>query len=236
MKKILVLTLVLISSFLVAHAQDTLYTKSGDILLTKILEITPDYVKYKKQEFLDGPTYTTEKSALFMIRYQNGTKDVFLKEDKNVNDDYAQKKAVVKKDSKLRIEETLDNPINIEGNRYSIGYFSLNPKKVDQVLLSKNNTKVSLMIKTAQETKRTSKLLSFAPIPLGVGAYVSLIAGSIAASTTYNQNIPSNYLSLAGILAAAAVGTGVAAVVLNVRSKKQRRDAVSLYNRVYYGY
>jgi hypothetical protein len=236
MKKILVLTLVLISSFLVAHAQDTLYTKSGDILLTKILEITPDYVKYKKQEFLDGPTYTTEKSALFMIRYQNGTKDVFLKEEKNLNDDYANKKIVVKKDNKLRIEETLDNPIDVEGNRYSIGYFNLNFKKIDQLLLSKNNTKVSLMIKTAQETKRASKLLSFAPIPLGVGAYVTLIAGSIAGTTNYNQSIPDNYLSFAAALGAAAFGTGVAAIILNAKSKRQRREAVYLYNKVFYGY
>src|SRR5688500_19800398 len=43
----------------------------------KILEILPDLVKYKKSDNNDGPSYSEYKSNIFMIKYQNGSKDVF---------------------------------------------------------------------------------------------------------------------------------------------------------------
>jgi hypothetical protein len=41
------------------------------------LEVTSSEVKYKKTENLDGPIFTILKSEVLIIRYKNGTKDVF---------------------------------------------------------------------------------------------------------------------------------------------------------------
>jgi hypothetical protein len=236
MKKIALLFCHLFFSSIAAFSQDTLYKRNGDILLTRILEINPENIKYKKFELPDGPIYIIEKSELFMVRYQNGLKEVFLNEKQDAKDDYAKGEIKTTKLKKISFADIADNPIAIDGFRYSIESFNLNPKKVDELLLAKNDKQLSLMIKTAQENKRTSKLLAFAPIPLGVGAYVSLIVGSIAASSTFNQTIPANYLTLTGLLVTAGFGTAIASIVLNSKSKKLRREAVKQYNLNYYGY
>jgi hypothetical protein len=58
-------------------AQDIITLKTGEDLKAKIMEIGLNDVKYKKFENLNGPTYTLNKSDIFMIKYENGTKDVF---------------------------------------------------------------------------------------------------------------------------------------------------------------
>ncbi|GAA4368108.1 hypothetical protein GCM10023185_40560 [Hymenobacter saemangeumensis] len=73
---LLSLFLFLLSGF-VAQAQDLLTKRNGDELLVKVVEITSSEVKYRRADNLDGPLITVWKSDVFMIRYANGTKDVF---------------------------------------------------------------------------------------------------------------------------------------------------------------
>ena len=75
-------------------AQDIITLKSGEEVKAKILEIGTSDVKYKKFENQTGPSYTMFKSDIFMIKYENGTKDVFAntspatKPDNNSNNNY----------------------------------------------------------------------------------------------------------------------------------------------------
>lgn len=72
------LTLCLFIAFVVvAKAQDVIILKSGDEISAKVLEVNVSDIKYKKAENLDGPSYSIDKSEVFMIKYKNGTKDVF---------------------------------------------------------------------------------------------------------------------------------------------------------------
>lgn len=75
MKHLLVLLLLLCSA--VANAQDVIVKKDGSTILSKVLEIGQEEIKYKKYDNLDGPTYTIQKSELQAINYQNGAKDMF---------------------------------------------------------------------------------------------------------------------------------------------------------------
>ena len=59
------------------YCQDLIIMKNGDEIKSKIIEVLPDVIKYKKTDNIDGPTYTESKSKVFMIKYQNGSKDVF---------------------------------------------------------------------------------------------------------------------------------------------------------------
>lgn len=77
MKRYFLIQLVWCLASLTALAQDKITTVKGDLLEAKVLEVTPDEVRYKKWENLDGPTYSIEKSEVFMIEYENGSKDVF---------------------------------------------------------------------------------------------------------------------------------------------------------------
>jgi hypothetical protein len=68
---------ILISLTSIGFSQDVIFLKNGDEIKSKVLEVTTDEVKYKKWENIDGPSYSSLKSDVFMIKYLNGTKDVF---------------------------------------------------------------------------------------------------------------------------------------------------------------
>lgn len=77
MKKqfITLLSLIMISTF--CYSQDILTKKNGEDIQAKVLEVLTSEVKYKKFDNQNGPTFTILKSDLLMIRYENGTKDIF---------------------------------------------------------------------------------------------------------------------------------------------------------------
>lgn len=76
MKK-LVLLIILFTAPGVVFSQDEITFRNGDILKAKIIEVGLDEISYKKADNLTGPSYTTKKDKVFMIKYENGTKDVF---------------------------------------------------------------------------------------------------------------------------------------------------------------
>ena len=76
MKKLIILFVVL-TGFLSAYSQDEITLRSGETLKAKIVEVGLEDITYKKAENLTGPSYTIKKDKVFMIKYENGTKDVF---------------------------------------------------------------------------------------------------------------------------------------------------------------
>ena len=62
-------------------AQDVITLKNGEDIHALVQEIGEVDVKYKKFDNPNGPNYTLKKSEIFMIRYQNGTRDVFQLEN-----------------------------------------------------------------------------------------------------------------------------------------------------------
>ncbi len=76
MKKLFLLIILALSSSII-KAQDTLTMRSGENIIVKIIEVGSTEVKYKKVTNLNGPMYSTLKSDLMLIRYENGSKDDF---------------------------------------------------------------------------------------------------------------------------------------------------------------
>lgn len=66
----------LLGTFMQVHAQDVIVKNSGEELKTKVMEVSSDEVKYKLWDYQDGPLYTISTGDIFMIKYQNGKKDV----------------------------------------------------------------------------------------------------------------------------------------------------------------
>jgi len=60
-----------------AVAPDVIILKSGDEVKSIVQEVGTEYVKYKKFDNQTGPVYNMALSEIFMIRYANGSKDVF---------------------------------------------------------------------------------------------------------------------------------------------------------------
>jgi len=77
MKKIILTTMTVILMLGICSAQDMITKKTGEDIQAKISEITPTQIKYYRFDNLNGPIYTIDKSEVLMIRYENGTKDIF---------------------------------------------------------------------------------------------------------------------------------------------------------------
>ena len=79
MKKIFLIILCVVGAFNFSDAQDVLIMNNGTEMKVKVQELTVNEVKFKKWENIDGPLYTLLKNDIFMIKYENGTKDTFVK-------------------------------------------------------------------------------------------------------------------------------------------------------------
>jgi len=63
----------------ILHAQDVIFIKDGSEIKCKVVEIEDVSVKYKKLDQQDGPFRNINKADIFMIIYEDGTREVFAK-------------------------------------------------------------------------------------------------------------------------------------------------------------
>jgi len=75
MKKFIVVVFLIATGY--SYAQDLIILRNGDEIKAKVTEIQSGVIKYKKYTNQTGPTYSIDKSEVFMIRYESGDKDVF---------------------------------------------------------------------------------------------------------------------------------------------------------------
>jgi hypothetical protein len=110
MKNILnILTILLI--VLKLNAQDVITKKNSDDIKAKVLEVTNSEIKFKRFEDINGPTFSLLKSEVLMVRYENGTKDVF-------ND----KQSTSSSDDEMRAKGTQDAKIYYRGAKSGAGW------------------------------------------------------------------------------------------------------------------
>ena len=77
MKKIILSLTVTILTFSFCFSQDIITKKSGEDIQAKVIEVTTSEIKYKKFDNQTGPILTISTMELLMIRYENGSKDIF---------------------------------------------------------------------------------------------------------------------------------------------------------------
>lgn len=77
MKKILFSNLFCLLMGVNLFAQDIITKTNGEEIKAKVTEITKEDVKYKRFENPDGPLFILGRHEVFMIKYENGTRDVF---------------------------------------------------------------------------------------------------------------------------------------------------------------
>ncbi|MDL2256842.1 porin family protein [Bacteroidales bacterium OttesenSCG-928-I14] len=90
------------SCFTVLNAQDVIVQNNGEEIKAKVTEVNIEDVKYKRFGNESGPTYTLSKSDIFMIKYENGEKDLFNTNDKPDIQEQASSQAV-----KYTVEEEI---------------------------------------------------------------------------------------------------------------------------------
>ena len=75
--KIFIIALFCFSFIISTHAQDKIMFIDGTEILSKVIEINNTEIKYKLFDNQNGPTIITLKKNIFIIKYENGTKEVF---------------------------------------------------------------------------------------------------------------------------------------------------------------
>jgi hypothetical protein len=66
-----------IYSGLSVQGQDIIVKRNGEEIKSKVEQVLDTEIKYRKAENPTGPVYSVKKAEVFMIKYGNGTKDVF---------------------------------------------------------------------------------------------------------------------------------------------------------------
>lgn len=69
-----------------ALGQDLIIKISGDEIKAKVLEVSLKEILYRAPDSVEGNTFTIPKSEVFMIRYANGTKEFFQKNELALKD------------------------------------------------------------------------------------------------------------------------------------------------------
>lgn len=77
MKKLTLSLLLLLCGNLAAQAQDIIVKINADSIRARILEISPENVRYKRASNPDGPTYVLPVAQISSIVYANGERDIF---------------------------------------------------------------------------------------------------------------------------------------------------------------
>jgi len=79
LRKVVAIAICLAGSSVTLSAQDVITLKNGDDIKAIVQEVGIDDVKYKRFDNPNGPNYMLKKAEILMIRYENGSKDVFNK-------------------------------------------------------------------------------------------------------------------------------------------------------------
>ena len=76
MKKIYFCLPAILTSVLQLSAQDIITKCNGEEIEAKVTEIGDTQIKYRKYENAQGPLYTLPASEVFLIRFEDGTREV----------------------------------------------------------------------------------------------------------------------------------------------------------------
>jgi hypothetical protein len=84
---------------------DIITMKNGEEIKAKVIEITETQIKYRLCNNNDSPIRSVEKSNVFMVKYVNGSKEMFDKEIAKPQNTETKKDSEVKKDD-VKKDET----------------------------------------------------------------------------------------------------------------------------------
>lgn len=163
---------------LTVKAQDTIVKLNGEVISAKISEVGTNAITYKKMSMLDGPTFVDYKTDILFVKYTNGQKQYFNKDQINSIQKSILDSAQIKKNESLKTEKMPDKGMNkidfLEG-KYSINGQKASQKDVNRLLASSKNPAITLPLKAAKTTKTFQKIIKITSIPTTIGGGGALL-------------------------------------------------------------
>ena len=99
------------------YAQDVIILKNAEEIPAVVQEVGDVEIKYKKIENPTGPNYTLKKSAVLMIKYANGSKDVFVD---NTEPTVAAKPSAVRESNKPNMQGQANSQLRAQGENTTL--------------------------------------------------------------------------------------------------------------------
>jgi hypothetical protein len=229
MKNILFIALLLFF-YQFSFAQDTIVKNSGEMIPARIIEISPTQIKYKKMDFLDGPLYVENKSDVKMIKYSNGTKEEFTKDQPKTTPKTTTATTTGTDDYYGGTATASVNKIDIWGSHYKTQGKTINEKSMQKLLLESKDKQIVSLVGQAKDAHKM-QYIGFAAIPLGMISLVALANSRPYNPTTKTYGARNN--SIATLSAICFVGTIACPVISSIEKHKRKNcnhAAIKIYN------
>lgn len=198
--------LVFLTTFITPlFSQDIIFLQNGEGIQAKVTEVLENKIKYKRYTALDGPTYYLDKAKIFMIKYENGEKDVFGNKERIAiyRDKEPLKKLFIAKQGLIFAKNYFVDKEEITRKEY-------------KNILKDNNPKAYQAFKTGRATLIAGQAI----------LYPSALILSLDLTTRYFSDTPveSNQIIIG---AATMTGVGIALLVI---SEIKTRKSMEIYN------
>ena len=191
------------------YSQDIITTKKGEDIVAKVLEVNVNEVKDKKYNNPQGPIYLLLKSDILLIRYENGTKDIFYEEEKNITENITEISSVQK------------DRITIVDNRYTINGKPLDNRTFKSILYQ--DTEAYSVFKKSQRYATGTVICSSVSFGLSVTSLIMLTKNML--NNKVNEMNTDYLYPLLG-----SAGMLIPATILKNKTLKYRAQAVDKYN------
>lgn len=227
MKKLVLLLSVVLISISQSFAQDRLFFLSGDETDVKITEVTSSEVKYKRMDNLEGPTFSTLKSELFMIKYANGQKEMIAAAEKETTQPTSTDAATTEEEYQTNNSEEASS--NSSSGLSSSVMVTNEPTANSYSATDKwGRTEAENRRLQKKKIKQGAVLMGVGGLTVGVGGTL-LYLGSVNNSTStvgpedgVNRDVPTVALGVVGIIGGSAMLVS-GAILLGVSSKYKKR-------------
>lgn len=215
----LCMVLLFVSS--IAKSQDVLIKRNGDELRCKVFEISNDQIVYGTKNAIDSlpmDTIRVNKEEVFMIRYENGAKDVFEKKNEVVEEAPAPPPSPI-----------LSEKIEVEGRRFYYQNRRIGKSKVIRILHTEHNAAINSKVTQSVVCSVFSPILKFASIPVGVIGFIFLgVEANSNSSNTDLSNANTGKICVGTFILAQAGG-----YTLEYFQYRNLKEAIKLYNALH---
>ena len=222
MYKILLCFAVFCVNVVNAIAQDIVTLKNGEDIQALVQEIGDVDVKYKKFDNPNGPNYTLKKSEIFMIRYANGSKDVFVDNATPVPTAIpTPAQTEIQQITKRQVETSLE-PLSIQDLKiYNSDGVKLSKYEVQNMM---RNVPEALDLYNGGNNLRTAGWVFW-------GAEVGCLGVGLFQLFNSLSNDDENMLKSSMYWSLGSIGLGIPSLICSNMGKNKIKDSVSTYNR-----
>jgi len=211
-----------------AMAQDVIVLKSGDEIKSLVQEIGTEYVKYKKFDNQTGPVYNVAISEIFMIKYADGSKDVFNEPVKETKAE--QSVQPTKEEVKHEVQKQDESAnLSVVGRKIFLNGKAIKHEQVKEILTSNDlltNAGASDLYNSGHSLRQVAILPACVGFASGVYAFVLLFKGR----PTGDPSAAASYDTTTWTCCGVGAGFCIFGCVLMYVGDNKMKEAINIYN------